>query len=239
MDEHAPQIAINGEALTPRLSGAVWWPARRTLIVADLHLEKGSGFAQRGQHLPPYDTGATLAALEAELDRLQPAAVICLGDSFHDRQAQARMASADRQRLAALVARQDWVWIAGNHDPLMLDAPGGTHAREMTVGALTFRHEAVGAAAGELSGHFHPKAAVRARTGRITARCFAEDGRRMILPAFGAYTGGMNVMAPSVRQHFARRFHAHLIGRGRLFRLPSTHLLRDGGAGAGARTSAA
>ncbi|HYE47983.1 MAG TPA: ligase-associated DNA damage response endonuclease PdeM [Azospirillaceae bacterium] len=224
---------LNGARLEADLSGALWWPERGWLMVADLHLEKGSAFAERGRMLPPYDTAATLARLEALCAALSPARVVCLGDSFHDRRAAGRVAEADGRRIAALAAATDWVWIAGNHDPAPPAEWGGRVVEELAEGPLVLRHEArPGTVAGEVSGHFHPKAAVRTRGGRITGRCFATSGSRLILPAFGAFTGGLNVLAPAIAGLLAPRFSVILIGRDRLHALPADRLAPDPAAAA-------
>ena len=209
-------VPINGARLQPDLSGALVWPERGVLIVADLHLEKGSHYHGRSRHfLPPYDSAATLDDLEDVLARHEPATVICLGDSFHDGGAVHRLSDAICARIAALTARHTWIWIAGNHDPAPAADLGGEVHDEIVLGGLVFRHAADPdhRPAGEVSGHYHPKAAVRVRGRRVSARCFAGDGRRLILPAFGAYTGGLNVLAPALRGLLGNRFAAHLIGR--------------------------
>ncbi|WP_207478291.1 ligase-associated DNA damage response endonuclease PdeM [Arenibaculum pallidiluteum] len=220
-------LTINGAALVADLSGALSWPERRLVAVADLHLEKGSGFAGRGQLLPPYDTAATLDRLEEVLGRLRPETVVCLGDSFHDRGAAARMGRDDRRRLAALCSGHDWIWIAGNHDPDAPDDLDGRATAELVLGPLVFRHEGRAGAVGEISGHLHPVAAVRVRGRRIRLRCFAEDGLRAVLPAFGAYTGGLNVLDGAYAPLLGARFTAHLLGRERVFALPSARLEGD------------
>ena len=194
-------------------------------------LEKGSGFAVRGALLPPYDTAATLHRLEVLIDAWAPRQVICVGDSFHDRHAADRLDDADAAVIARLTALCDWVWIAGNHDPVPPVAWGGRVAEDLTVGPLCFRHEAIGAAAngdridGEISGHFHPKARVRVRGGGRSGRCFIADNRRMILPAFGAFTGGLDVLDPAIRSLFARRFAVLLIGDQQVFPFGPQHLV--------------
>ncbi len=213
-------MTVNGVDLIADLSGVLWWPARRTLVVSDLHLEKGSGFAARGALIPPYDTASTLSRLSAAIDRLDPQCVICLGDSFHDGGAAARLSRADSITLAGLTGPRDWIWIAGNHDPEPPAEWGGHVREELVDGALVFRHQARPGAVGELSGHFHPKASVSTRARRITARCFVGDGQRLILPAFGAYTGGLDVLNPAISSLLDRGFHVHLLGRSRLHSLP-------------------
>lgn len=210
----AAELVVNGVELLADPSGALFWPARRVLAVADLHFEKGSAYAARGRFLPPYDTAATLEALAAAIARHRPACVICLGDSFHDSGAAERLAAADRARLHQLASAHDWVWIAGNHDPAPPAAWGGRVAAEVTLGALTFRHQANSEpAAGEISGHYHPKAAVRTRAGRIAGRCFVGDRQRLVLPAFGAYTGGLDVRDAALAGLFPSGFSVQLLGR--------------------------
>lgn len=219
-------MTVNGVELIADVSGVLWWPARQTLVVADLHLEKGSGLAAKGALLPPYDTAATLARLASAIDRLDPHRVICLGDSFHDGGAAARLSAGDAGTIARLTGARDWIWITGNHDP---DPPaewGGRVLDELVDGALVFRHEARPGSVGELSGHFHPKASVSTRARRITARCFVGDGDRLILPAFGAYTGGLDVLDPAISDLLHRGFHVHLLGRSRLYSLPRKGLAR-------------
>ena len=217
-------IRLNGAALVADLSGALWWPARRTLAVADLHLEKGSSHAACGRLLPPYDTAATLHRLAAVLARHPAERVICLGDSFHDGGAVGRLAPRDATALRRLMDGRAWVWIAGNHDADSAGALGG-HVRDALVdGPLVFRHAAAAAAEGEVSGHYHPKATVAGRGGRVSAPCFVADGRRLILPAFGAYTGGLDVLDPAIRALLGRRFVVHVLGRRRLHSLPGQRL---------------
>lgn len=194
--------------------------------MADLHLEKGSGLAAKGALLPPYDTAATLARLARAIARLDPHRVICLGDSFHDEGAAARLPAADALTLAGMTAPRDWIWITGNHDPAPPADWGGRVLDELVDGALVFRHQARPGAVGELSGHFHPKASVRTRARRITARCFVGDGRRLILPAFGAYTGGLDVLDPAISDLMDRGFQVQLLGRTRLHSLPRAGLAR-------------
>lgn len=220
-------LNVNGADLVADLSGALLWPERRLLAVADLHLEKGSGYARHGQFLPPYDSAATIDRLEDLLDRTRPDTVMCLGDSFHDRGAEARLPAAEAARLRALVARADWVWITGNHDPEPPLGLGGRAAAEVEAGPLRFRHEGRPGSAGDVSGHHHPAAAVRVRGRRVRARCFAHDGRRVILPAFGAYAGGLNVLDPAFRPLLGTRFAVHLLGRGRVYAFPSARLEPD------------
>ncbi|WP_051609374.1 ligase-associated DNA damage response endonuclease PdeM [Fodinicurvata fenggangensis] len=204
---------FNGADLVTDPSGALWWPAEGCLVVADLHLEKGSSFAARGSFLPPYDSRETLARLQAVLARRQPQRVICLGDSFHDRQAGERLDAAERERLKALTRAHDWIWIAGNHDPEPPRELGGEVTAEVEMRRLVFRHEAEARREdrGEVSGHYHPKAAVRVKGRHFSRPCFVFDGSRLILPSFGAYTGGLDVFAPALRTLLAPDFRVRLI----------------------------
>lgn len=220
------EFELNGQTLVPLRSGALWWPARSTLIVADLHLEKGSAFAAKGSMLPPYDSAETLARLGREMRVLQPARVIALGDSFHDHAGPHRLADRDAEELTRLVAATDWVWIAGNHDPSPHGPWGGSVAPEITIGALVFRHDAdERQVAGEVSGHYHPKAAVMTRTRRYTARCFVTDGRRLIIPAFGTYAGGLDVFDEAIRRLLDRDFWAYLVAPSRILAVPRHRLV--------------
>jgi len=210
-------LRLNGADLLADLSGALVWPERRLLAVADLHLEKGSGFAARGQLLPPYDTAQTLAQLAAVIERHEPETVVCLGDSFHDGKAAQRLGQADGERLAGVIGRRRWIWIAGNHDPTPPLHLGGVVQAELTLGPLLFRHIATAEASpGEVSGHFHPKAALNWRGRRLGGRCFIGDDRRLILPAFGAYAGGLDVRDPAIAGLFGQRTRIHILGQNRL-----------------------
>lgn len=229
---HAAPLTLAGTPLLLDLAGAAVNPATRTLIVADLHLEKGSAFAAAGRLLPPYDTAATLARLQRLCRHYRPQTVVCLGDSFHDADAPARLTAGDRALLQRLVDGHRWVWVAGNHDPALPVAVGGQRVDEWRDGALVCRHDAsdsgVGSLpSGEISGHFHPMATVSTRARRITARCFAGDGRRLILPAFGAYTGGLNVLDPAISGLLRPSFRVFLVGRERLFRFGCERLQAD------------
>lgn len=207
-------MLVNGTRLLPDPSGALWWPESRCLVLADLHFEKGTSLARRiGAMLPPYDTRASLALLDHLLSRYRPARVICLGDSFHDPEAPARLGTDERGRLARMVAGAEWHWILGNHDPRPPEAMGGISASLLRLGALTFRHEPAGEAEpGEIAGHLHPKAAVRVRGRRIAGRAFLTDGRRLVMPAFGAYAGGLCALDPAFRAIFRHGFHAWIAG---------------------------
>ena len=186
---------INGEALTPDPLGALYWAREETLIVSDLHFEKGSSYAARGVMLPPYDTRATLMRLTALVRRYRPKRIISLGDAFHDGEAEARMDAADVEALDSLMRGSDWLWVLGNHDPAPPARFAAPSEPEIAIGPLVFRHEPKeGAAEGEIAGHLHPCARVITEGGSLRRRCFAADGRRLIMPAMGAYTGGLNVL---------------------------------------------
>jgi DNA ligase-associated metallophosphoesterase len=209
-------VSIAGVTFVADLSGALFWEQQGLLVVSDLHLEKGSSFAARGVLLPPYDTAATLARLAAVIARHDPRMVIALGDSFHDRTAHDRLSTPDRDAIAALQARRDWIWISGNHDPALPRHIGGVVASEVAIGEIAFRHEPTGAI-GEIAGHLHPKARVSTRGRAVERRCFASDGMRAVMPAFGAFTGGLSIRD----QAFARIFQspgfiAHVLGDARL-----------------------
>ncbi len=213
-------FTLAGAPVMADQSGAILLLDDRTLVAADLHFEKGSAFAARGHAwLPPYDTGETLNRLERVCRQYRPHRVVCLGDSFHDLEGPGRMAEADQARLRRLVQRHEWIWITGNHDPAPPPDLGGVAAESLTVGPLTLCHEAAAGAlpSGEISGHFHPKAAVRTRGRRISGRCFVTDGRRLILPAFGAFTGGLNVLDPALASLLRPAFRVFVIGKQRLF----------------------
>jgi DNA ligase-associated metallophosphoesterase len=211
-------IAVNGETLTLDAAGALWWAAERTLVFADLHFEKGSSFARRGQMLPPYDTRATLKRIEALVSRYAPARVVALGDSFHDRDAADRLDADERAMLRALGSRADWIWIAGNHDPAPPSWLGGLVTEEVAIGGLVFRHEPLARpSAGEIAGHLHPCATVTRRGRSLRRRCFVSDGLRMVMPAFGAYAGGLDVREKPVKSLFAENFFAYLLGTRRVY----------------------
>lgn len=213
----ALRLFLSGVEALCRPAGALWLEAWRALIVADLHLEKGSAYAARGQMLPPYDTGETLQRLEAEVVALAPRLLIFLGDTFHDRDAEARLAADDLQRLLALGAGRTLVWVLGNHDA---DGPRhlpGEAVADLSLGALTLVHQpAAGPAPAEVAGHLHPCARVRIAGASVRRRCFVTDGERLILPAFGAFAGGLNIRDPAFAGLLARRPLAAVLGAQRV-----------------------
>ena len=204
-------------------AGAVHWPAQRMLIVADLHFEKGSSAAVRhGSLLPPFDTRETLAQLTSLVRKYDPRVILALGDSFHDVRGSTRLQPADRAQLAALAQGRRMIWVLGNHDALPPDGLPGESVGEHGEGPLRFRHEAqAGRVMGELSGHFHPKATVAVRGAHICRPCFIADGYRLMLPAIGAYTGGLDVRDGAIAGHFPRGGRVFLLGRGRLYSFPT------------------
>jgi len=209
-------VDVSGVTFHADLSGALFWAEQGLLVVSDLHFEKGSSFAARGVLLPPYDTVATLSRLAAVVARLNPRMVIALGDSFHDRNAHERLSQTDRDALTALQARRDWIWISGNHDPALPPSLGGVIATEVAIGPITFRHEPTGAV-GEIAGHLHPKARVAGRGRAMERRCFACDDERLVMPAFGAYTGGLSIRDAAFAKIFpTSAFVAHVLGDVRL-----------------------
>ncbi len=226
-DDHV--ITLAGIALLADPAGALFWPDEKLLAVADLHLEKGSAFAARGVLLPPYDTATALARLGRLTERYAPRLVVALGDSFHDGGGPARMHDSSRVALKALQRGRDWLWIAGNHDPDRYDAIGGRFADALALGALTFRHQpSPRPSEGEIAGHLHPVARVARRGRAVSRRCFATDGRRLVMPAFGAYAGGLNLRDQAFVSIFgALSFTAHLLGAGRLYAVPAACCLAD------------
>lgn len=212
----AAPIHIAGERLMLDPAGILWWPSRRLLAVADLHLEKGSSLAAKGALLPPYDSRATLDRLIPLVRRHAPARIVALGDSFHDRHGAARLAPAEAERLRALASAAPIVWVLGNHDPAPPAGLPGEAVSEWREGPIAFRHEG-GGATPEICGHHHPKALVPTRGKAVSRPCFVADARRVMLPAFGAYAGGLDVRDPAIASLFTRGCRVFLQGRGRLY----------------------
>jgi hypothetical protein len=223
------EITVAGAALVADCAGALYWPDESLLAVADLHLEKGSAFAARGVLLPPYDTAATLARLAMLIERYAPRLVIALGDSFHDGGGPARMSDISRAGLKALQRGRDWLWIAGNHDPDPADNIGGRFAEILALGPLTFRHEpSPHPCDGEIAGHLHPQARIARRGRAVSRRCFASDGKRLVMPAFGAYAGGLNVRDRAIVSLFdALSFTAHMLSERRIYAVAAARCLAD------------
>lgn len=220
-------IALNGTEVLPDPSGALFWPEQSTLVVADLHFEKGSSYAERGVFLPPYDTRATLRALAEVCARLRPARVVSLGDAFHDLGAAGRMGVAEAQTLQGLTRAHDWIWIAGNHDPAPPREFGGQVRETLRLGGLFFRHEPLETPeAGEVAGHLHPCARVRRNGRSVRRKCFVTDGARLVMPSFGAYTGGLNVKDAAFKPLF-RSYVAWLLGRDGVYPIAPRDLRPD------------
>jgi len=211
------RLCLNGEAAVMRPSGGLWLEASRTLIVADLHLEKGSAYASKGQLLPPYDSRETLRRLAGETEALNPETLVLLGDTFHDSAGEFRLGAVDTEALASLGRGRSLVWVLGNHDsegPALL--PGDV-VDDLILGNLILRHEPLpGVQAGEISGHLHPCARVASLRGSVRRRCFVTDGGRMIVPAFGAYAGGLNILDPAFAGLFTGPVIAGALGSDRV-----------------------
>jgi len=221
----AAPIHLGGQRLLLDPLGGAILPDAGALVVADLHFEKGTACARRGQLVPPWDTGATLERLALLMRRYKPRTVVALGDSFHDRHGAGRMAPHDAARLRAMTDSAAFIWVLGNHDPTPPAGLPGVAADEWVHGDLVFRHEAAARSrtrdprdsGGELCGHHHPKASIDTRAGRVTRPCFVLDQHRLMLPALGAYTGGLDVGNPAIARLFPHGGRAFLLGQGRLF----------------------
>jgi uncharacterized protein len=215
----AAPLHFRDERLMLDPAGAAFWPAKRVLIVADLHFEKSSSLAARGALLPPFDTRATLERLNRLVRLYRPKKVIALGDSFHDRNAASRLSQDDRMRVDAMAREAQFIWITGNHDAAPNGMPGLSVA-QYREGPFTFRHQAqptLGPREIEISGHFHPKASIEARAKRISRPCFVTDAARLMMPAFGAFTGGLDVHDPAISRLFPRGLRVFLLGQDQLF----------------------
>ena len=215
------RFAFSGHSFVALRGGALFWPKRRALIVADLHFEKASWFARHGQMLPPYDTLATLTDLTALVAACAPQELWCLGDSFHDASGSGRLPAKARTMLAALTGALDWIWITGNHDTAITDQLGGRIMAGAEIDGLIFRHEADPAEPRpELSGHFHPKLRVSVRGRNVARRCFVASDTKLILPAFGALTGGLDVGHPEIVRVAGRSAQALVPVQDRMLRFP-------------------
>jgi len=219
------RIRLGSMEFIPDLSGALFAPDVRTLLVADLHLEKGSSLARRGVHLPPYDTRQSLLQLGAVMAATGAERLILLGDSFHDEGARGRIDAADLALLRSLAAAADTLWIAGNHDPSPPADIGGRVVEEIMLGGISLRHQPRALRDGEceIAGHLHPAAAVTARGLSIRRRCFIADSRRLIMPAFGSYTGSLSVRSPAFEGLFGD-FHVWMIGDAAIHRFPAARV---------------
>jgi DNA ligase-associated metallophosphoesterase len=227
-------LHLAGASIVMDPAGALYWPDEKLLVIADLHFEKGSSYAARRVFLPPYDTAATLMKLQELVSLYEPKRIIALGDSFHDANASSRLVAQDRARIRTLQTRRDWIWIAGNHDPIAPLGLDGDVVGELAIGAIRFRHEPQENAGdeAEIAGHLHPVARVgglkNGLGGTVRRRCFVSDGRRCILPAFGAYAGGLNLRDEAFGALFKKttRF-AHILGRSQVYRVAQRFCLPD------------
>ncbi len=213
-----------GHTFEPLLSGALFWPAESMLLVADLHLEKFSSFARRGQMLPPYDTGITLKRLEADIERTRAERIVALGDSFHRDEGTTTLLDADRLRLMALLGKSHWTWLSGNHDPSP-HALGGTCLPHLEHRGLTLTHEPRRGGLGFVAGHLHPAATVVANGSATRRPCFVHDNRLLLLPAYGAGAGSMNILGPAFAGLFDHRaLEVTMLGRNRLYPVSTRRL---------------
>ena len=214
-------FSFAGETFHATADGALFWPARQALLVADLHLEKASWFARLGQFLPPYDSHATLTALAGEVERTGARRLFCLGDSFHDRFGSERLPESARMLLSELTSSLEWVWIVGNHDPGFADHCGGRIEEEVELGGMVLRHEAArDERRPEMSGHFHPKLRLHLKGRQVSRRCFVVSPAKLILPAFGALTGGLDARHPEILRSVGSDAAALVPVSDRLLRFP-------------------
>jgi DNA ligase-associated metallophosphoesterase len=223
----AAEIRLSHATAVLDVTGAIYLPSEDTLLVADLHFEKGSSFAAKGMMLPPYDTRETLRALVDVVERFEPATLIALGDSFHDIGGPDRLGGEERATLAHVQAGRRFVWVTGNHDRTLPDHLGGEVVAELPLGGFVLRHEPQANAGAEIAGHLHPVGKVVMRGRGVRRRCFLTDGTRLVMPAFGAYAGGLNACDPAFRPLFPAGFTAHLIGSERIFAIGRAMLCRD------------
>lgn len=226
-------VSICGRSFIADVSGALYWPGEDVLIVADLHLEKGSSFARRGMLLPPYDTRATLARLADVIDKYEAATVICLGDSFHDGDGAGRMVEEDCETLRIMQEDREWIWLTGNHDgeiraPEIAARLGGQVFDELTVAGLALRHEPrTSPVTHEIAAHMHPAARLSFYGHIIRRPCFIGNGLRLVLPAFGTYAGGLNVLDEAFAPMFRNDgFAVWVLGQEGLYPI-ATRLLRE------------
>ena len=222
-------LTLCGKPLVADSSGAMYWPAEKTLLVTDLHLEKGSAYAARGTMLPPYDTRETLTRLAAVLDRYEPDRVIALGDSFHDDRAAERISKTDLEILRMLQEDREWIWLTGNHDARIADVFGGRVCSELKIGGIRLRHQpSPGCVTHEIAGHMHPAARISMHGYVIRRPCFVANGRRLVMPAFGAFAGGLNVRDAAFADLFGTlAFTAHMLGDSRLYAFTAKRCLPD------------
>ncbi len=213
----AAPIHIGTSRLMLDPAGAIFWPQQSILAVADLHFEKATHYAEKGQLLPPWDTGLTLDRLAPIIRRYAPKTLLALGDSFHDPRAAGRITQVDAKKLAQIAETIDLIWVLGNHDPTPPEGLPGRALDEYQREHITFRHHPVQGSGHEVFGHFHPRATIPARGGSLTRPCFMADNRRVLLPAFGAFTGGLDVRNHAIAGLFPRGARAFLLGKERLY----------------------
>jgi DNA ligase-associated metallophosphoesterase len=214
-------FSFAGETFSATSDGALFWRTQNALLVADLHLEKASWFARLGQMLPPYDSHATLVALADAVERTGATRLYCLGDSFHDRFGCDRLPADARALLIDLTHRVDWTWIVGNHDPGFADHCGGTIVEEVTIDGIVLRHEAVrGDPQPEISGHYHPKLRLHVKGRSVSRRCFVQSPTKIIMPAFGSLTGGLDARHPEILRSVGADASALVAVSDRLLRFP-------------------
>ncbi len=223
----APTVLRVADAVVMALpEGGLWIEAARTLVVSDLHFEKGSSYAARGQMLPPYDTAATLTVVEALVRRWKPERVVSLGDSFHDMGAAARLSSPDAERIRELTSLREWIWIEGNHDPVPPLHLGGVVRETISISGLVLRH-LPGDGDAEICGHLHPCAKIAGRARRVRTRAFVTNGRRLVMPSMGRFTGGLNVLSAAFQPLFPDGMRVHAMGRDRVYAISPTRLVAD------------
>ncbi len=228
-DGAAQALSICGKQLVADMSGALYWPGESTLIVADLHLEKASAHAARGTLLPPYDTRETLERLAVVIERYEPQIVIALGDSLHDCGAAERISSRDRAALAILQEDRRWIWVTGNHDPEIEASLGGEVVDALDVGGLRFVHlPTPGHATHEIAGHLHPAARLSLYGHTLRRPCFIGNRLRLVVPAFGAFTGGLNVLDTAFLPLFGNDgFGVWMLGQEGVYPVATRHLMGD------------
>ncbi len=230
-DYAAHPVSVCGKAFIADMSGALFWPGERTLVIADMHLEKGSAFARRGQMLPPYDTRETLLRLARVIDAYEADTVVALGDSFHDGEAFERMNEEDRKILSIMQDDRRWIWVTGNHDPDIARQAGGERLDELSIAGLTLRHQPrIGRVTHEIAGHLHPAARLSVYGNSLRRPCFIANGRRLVMPAFGSFAGGLNVLDAAFEPLFGHDgFAVWMLGDEGLYPVATRRLQPDRG----------
>lgn len=216
-------INLGGQQFVLNHEGILFWPEENIAVASDLHLEKGSHFALHGQLIPVHDSVETLRVLLSALEIFGMEKLILLGDTFHDQQGYDRMNNKARNLFKKLCESHEVIWIKGNHDGAFVPPHVGDF-EEFKVRNMTFRHEATKDDHHEISGHYHPKANIKYKGARISRSCFIEDGTRMIMPAFGKFTGGFDIREDAIAQFFPKDFTAHLLGKDSIYSIPSSKI---------------